>query len=155
MKRFTHVLTLARATLSLAALAPVFANPGNGNGNGNGGGNNSHNSSSWSDYWQDCTYQCRIGNMQGKLFIDNCHLNGDCCSFEATCKLGNQSFQCEGYAKRGGFCYFKMEGSDTLCCLGKLSYDLSQMGGECCNFDQCGYGSWYCQCISDNNSHNN
>jgi hypothetical protein len=155
MKRFANVLTLTMAalTLTVSMLAPAQANPGNGNGNGNG--NNSHNYSSWCDYWEDCSYQCHIGSMQGKLFIDSCDLNGDCCYFEATCKLGNKSFHCEGYAKRGGFCYFKMEGSDTLCCLGKLSYDLKQMGGDCCNFDHCGYGSWYCQCYDDSGSHNN
>jgi hypothetical protein len=140
MKRFARTLTLAMVALTLSAvtLALVHADP-----------RNNGNNSSWWDQWQDCKYNCRIGSSQGKLFIDSTSSHGDCCEWEGTCKLGNKSFHCSGYAKRGGFCYFKMDGHDELCCLGQLSHDLKQMDGDCCSFDHCSYGHWSCQCYSD------
>jgi hypothetical protein len=72
--------------------------------------------------------------------------------FRYTPAVDDNSSPCSSEVR---FYYFKMEGSDTICCLGKLSYDLKQLGGECCNFDHCGYGSWYCQCYDDSGSHNN
>jgi hypothetical protein len=145
MKRFATVLTLAMAalTLSLGTFALVHAYPYN---------NANHNSGWWDD-WKDCKYNCRIGNKQGKLFIDSTSPHGDCCEWEASFKFGNKSYHCEGYAKRGGFCYFKMDGSDEFCCLGQLSYNLKQMGGDYCSFDHCSYGHWSSQCYSD--SHGN
>jgi hypothetical protein len=138
-----RTLRVLAAALSLFAVAVTASRPAHADPP-------KQKQQSWCYDWQGCEYRCGFGNYQGKLTIDFCQEDGSCCYWEGTCYLydryGRQfTCPCEGYAQCGGFCYFKVGGCYNWCCMGSLSRDLRQMGGDCCDFDHCGYCNWYCE----------
>jgi hypothetical protein len=125
--------TLALAVITLAALASPQGPDGY-----------------WYDQWPGSTYHCQFtgpsGHYDGELMISQVspdRYDRNCCSWSGTFSVGGQSYSCEGYARQGHTCYFKVEGGDNWCFLGSLSGNLKQMQGYYCDFERCYMSSWY------------
>jgi hypothetical protein len=113
----------------------------------------------WYNGWEGYQYKCNFGGYKGILEIEHVSpapygggsYDTNCCYwtgyFYKYDQHGNRigSYPCKGYAKKGSYCYFKVEGSYDWVCMGRLSHDLKKMSGELCDFDHCGYGQWYCE----------
>jgi hypothetical protein len=133
MLRVRQLLTLSAAALTLvvATLAPAHASP-------------------WYDQWRGYDYQCRFTSPSGVYYAGHLRIDSVrpdsydsyCCYWQGTCYFGNQSYPCEGYANRGRYCYFKLQGSYDWSCVGELSADLKELRGYYTDFQRCYLGKW-------------
>jgi hypothetical protein len=115
-------------------------------------------SPAWYHDWQGYTYKGRFGSAQGHLFIrytredtngqsgssssrDWCYWEGTFHSYDHRGSLLG-SWNCYGYARKGGYCYFKLDSVNWFC-MGRLSHDLRSLGGDVCDFNRGGFATWF------------